>query len=110
MRMGAYAQMARRALTGEGEAPVTPLEWLRLGTLDGARALGLDDRIGSLEVGKEADMIVVDPSLTAPVPGASEPESLADADGLVGRLMFRGHPAMVRAAWVRGRGLEGPGS
>jgi hypothetical protein len=55
-------------------------------------------------------MIVVDPSLTAPVPGASEPESLADADGLVGRLMFRGHPAMVRAAWVRGRGLEGPGS
>ena len=31
-----------------------------------------------------------------------------DADDLVSRLIFRPHPNMVRAAWVRGRLLGGP--
>jgi guanine deaminase len=105
MRAGAYAQMARRALVDDEGAVLTPLDWLRLGTLDGARTLGLDDAIGSLEPGKEADLIVVDPGFTMPLAGQPHDDDAAD---LASRLIFRAHPDMVRAAWVRGRRLAGP--
>jgi guanine deaminase len=113
MRVGAYAQMARRALCGDGDGAAAsgtvlgPLDWLRLGTIEGARALGLDDRVGSVESGKEADMIVINPAMTAPLDDA-DPAALDDPEALASRLIFRAHPDMVRGAWVRGRRLEGP--
>jgi 5-methylthioadenosine/S-adenosylhomocysteine deaminase len=48
-----WMRLGDQALLPAGKA-------LRMVTIDAARALGLDDRIGSLEVGKQADVILID--------------------------------------------------
>jgi 5-methylthioadenosine/S-adenosylhomocysteine deaminase len=44
----------------EDAAALDAFSALRAATLGGAKAMGLDDRIGSIEVGKQADLVVVD--------------------------------------------------
>lgn len=64
VQLGAHGQ--REGLAAHWElwmfvqGGMTPHEALRAGTLDGARYLGLDGDIGSLQTGKLADLIVID--------------------------------------------------
>jgi len=57
MRMGMYAV---RATTGDPDS-LSTADMLRMHTLGSAEILGLDDRVGSLEPGKFADFVIVDP-------------------------------------------------
>jgi len=53
-----FAQMLQRAFLGDATL-LSAERLLRMITIDGARALGLDARIGSLETGKDADLCCV---------------------------------------------------
>ena len=53
-----FAALVHRAELKDFRRPSAD-EVLRLATIGGARALGLDDQVGSLEVGKQADLIAI---------------------------------------------------
>ena len=55
-------------LVGNDPTAMPAAEVVALATIEGARALRMDDAIGSLEVGKQADIIIVDGSRPNLVP------------------------------------------
>jgi 5-methylthioadenosine/S-adenosylhomocysteine deaminase len=62
-RLDMFTEMRTAALlqkAGHGPEALPANLALRMATIDGARALGLGNEIGSLETGKRADVIVVD--------------------------------------------------
>ena len=58
--MATAAFLAKHAASDPTVAPASKV--LEMATLGGARALGMEDRIGSLEAGRRADIVVVDVS------------------------------------------------
>lgn len=68
---------------------------LRMATINGARALGIDDRVGSLEVGKQADLIAIDLDRIETRP-LYEP---------CAQIVYAAGREQVRHVWVAGRQL-----
>lgn len=80
------------------EEPVDVATAFHLATQGGARALGWGDRLGSLDRGKAADFIVVDPALADPLGREG-----GDPARVLARLLHRPRTGMVRGAFVQGR-------
>ena len=94
-----FAEMRLAALLAKGSSgdptALSAHAAVRMATLGGAEALGLTERIGSLEPGKDADMIAVDMRRIACAP-------VYDAHSA---LVYTGSGAAVTHAWVEGRAL-----
>ncbi|MFE2039851.1 guanine deaminase [Streptomyces sp. NPDC059477] len=80
--------------------PLDSLKAFYLATLGGAQALGLDDRIGSLTPGHEADFVVLDPRATPLLDQRTA--RVDDIDELLFVLAVMGDDRTVRATYVNG--------
>jgi guanine deaminase len=75
-------------------------------TLGNARALSLDDRIGSIEAGKEADLIAVDPRATPALAHRME-TARGDLEVELFALAALGDDRAVRQTYVAGKPRKG---
>ena len=93
--MGAAYEIAQ--LSG---CTLSAIEAFYLATLGGARALALDERIGTIAPGREADLVVLDPAAT-PILKLRNARAESIEDQLFA-LMMLGDDRAVRATYVAG--------
>jgi 5-methylthioadenosine/S-adenosylhomocysteine deaminase len=79
-------------LHSEDAAALPAADALAMATINGARALGMEDRIGSLETGKQADLIAVD---------LSQPETQPVYNPL-SHLVYACNGSQVTHSWIDG--------
>lgn len=88
---------ANDAFNRRGEMPLrlttSSMDALAWGTINGAKALGLESRIGSLEVGKQADILVI---------SGAEP-NLWPMTAAPGTVVFHTHPYDIETVLIAGR-------
>jgi 5-methylthioadenosine/S-adenosylhomocysteine deaminase len=88
MRVGAHMVSLKHS-----PADVHPAQIIRAATIDGARAIGIDHLVGSIEVGKRADLIAID--LTA--------LHLNPIHNVAALLVFAAGRSDVADVWVDGK-------
>jgi guanine deaminase len=82
---------------------IPPAQLLYTATVAGARALDLEDRVGNLDGGKEADFVVIDPGRQPLL--AEQLERVGDTEALVFTLLLGLRESAIAAVFVRGREL-----
>ncbi len=95
-----FGEMRTAALLAKGVAgdatAIPAAEALRMATLGGALALGMGERIGSLEVGKQADLVAVDLGLLETHQPVYHP---------VSHLVYAASRHQISDVWVAGKRL-----
>ncbi|OYT58779.1 guanine deaminase [Euryarchaeota archaeon ex4484_178] len=96
---GPYFSMLEVARDASYTNKISPVESFYYITLGGAKALGISEHTGSLEIGKYADFVVIDIS------------SLTDLDAtkeeILSSLIYRGDDRNIMATYVGGRKMFG---
>jgi cytosine/adenosine deaminase-related metal-dependent hydrolase len=87
---------------GAGPKAMRAQEVLDMATRDGAKALSWFDQIGSIEVGKKADLIAMD--LTTPLNTVWKHAEL-DPEAIASSVVYSSSPAQLRWTMVDGRVL-----
>jgi len=91
---GQTAALLAKGISGDAEA-VDAFQVLEMMTINGARALGISDRVGSIEEGKQADLCALD--LSAP-----ETQPLHH---IVSQLVYAASTRQITDVWVAGKQL-----
>jgi guanine deaminase len=102
MRAAIDVQKARGAYE-PNLRPLRPNEAFYLATQGGARALGKTKMIGTLDVGKEADLIVVDLAALLPYPKDRDALSELSTEDALALCIYRGGPQANLETYVRGK-------
>ncbi len=97
-RLDMFTEMRTAALLQKvlrGPEALPALAVLKMATIDGARALGLADEIGSIEAGKRADLILLnlDKLHTTPCPD------------VVSTIVYAAQSTDVETVWIDGRAV-----
>ncbi|HEX4639435.1 MAG TPA: guanine deaminase [Chthoniobacterales bacterium] len=101
MRAAIEVQKARTAYE-PNLRPLRPSESFYLATHGGARALGKANVIGTLDAGKEADLIVIDLPSLLPYTNQNGLAKLSPED-VVALCIYRGRPEATLESYVRGK-------
>ncbi len=96
---------------GAAAVALHPAELLYTGTLAGAQALDVDDLVGNLDVGKDADVVLVDagraPALARRLEDGAWPEDPAEADvALLFTLLMELREEAITSVVVKGHEVE----
>ncbi len=101
MRSTIESQKARSFYQPGVRVP-SPEEVFHLATLGGAQALGKEAIIGTLDVGKEADLVALDLAHVLPYGERGNMHSDLSAEEVIALLVYRGGPQAVIETFVRG--------
>jgi guanine deaminase len=96
---------------GEAGTSLHPAELLHLGTVGGAHALDLEQRIGNFDPGREADMVIIDPSRWRSLEdsldwGLSVDDPVKRSRGRLFIVLMACNEIAVTVTYVRGRRLS----
>ncbi len=93
-------------MLGPSGLTLTPVHLLYLATRAGARALGLDDRVGDFAVGKDFDAVWLQPAAGSTL--AVNLKHARDTTDALARIFALATPADVAGVWIRGVARQGP--